>query len=58
MTEDASKFDIAAFLSRLDKLVEQTRSLRAEIKKKMEQQRADDRSVAQALGSRKPPKRS
>jgi hypothetical protein len=50
MAEESRKLDIAAILSRLDKLVEQTQSLQAEIKKGMMKQRADDRSVAQALG--------
>jgi hypothetical protein len=57
MADDTRKADIAAILSRLDKLVEQTQSLQADIKKKMRQQRADDHSVAQALGSRKSTKR-
>ena len=57
MAKDTSKSEIAAILSRLDQLVEQTQSLQADIKKKMQQQRAEDRSVAQALGSRKTPKR-
>jgi hypothetical protein len=57
MPEETRKAEIAAILSRLDKLVEQTQSLQADIKKKMMQQRAEDRSVAQALGSRKSTKR-
>ena len=57
MAEDTSKSEIAAILSRLDKLVEQTQSLQADLKKRMQQQRAEDRSVAQALGSRKSTKR-
>jgi hypothetical protein len=56
MTEETRKFDITAILARLDKLVEQTQSLQADIKKKMMQQRSDHHSVAQALGSRAPVK--
>ena len=56
MAEETRKFDIAAILARLDKLVEQTQSLQADIKQKMMQQRSDHRSVAQALGSQVPAK--
>jgi hypothetical protein len=56
MAEEPRKADIAAILSRLDKLVEQTQSLQADIKEKMIQRRSDDRSVAQELGAGKPTK--
>jgi hypothetical protein len=56
MAEETRKFDIAAILARLDKLVEQTQSLQADIKKRMMEQRSDHRSVAQALGSHAPDK--
>jgi hypothetical protein len=58
MAEEPGKVDIAAIISRLDKLVEQTQSLQADIKKKMIQRRSEDRSVAQGLGSGKPTKQS
>jgi hypothetical protein len=57
MPDETRKLETAKLLARIDQLVAQSQTLQRDITRKMQQDRADHRSVLQPLSTKRPRKR-
>ena len=57
MPDETRKLETAKLLARIDQVVAQSQSLQCDITKKMQQARADHRTVVQPLSTSRPRKR-